>query len=102
MKLAVDLRWQEIPHQGYTIYNHDSCRLIKQYCKWYIYPLFALYMLAKKLKTYLYHTLNDIGIMHTPEGCVMTFKDLFKKPQKSHKYENVIVGYFLYDKEEGE
>jgi hypothetical protein len=84
---------------GYTIYGYNTACLMYHVCKWYLYPIFRTGWLIITLKYSLYRWLNKKGIMHTPETRKMIFNDLFKKPEKPFKYENVIAGYLMYDDE---
>jgi hypothetical protein len=77
VKIKIELQWQQIPHQGYTIYGMDVAKRTKLYCKWWAYPIFGIGMALYHKKLHLYHFLNDVGIMRTPPYCHMRLKDIW-------------------------
>lgn len=79
MKIKCELEWIDIPLKGYTYCEMDIFKMKKVYCRWWIYPIFALGMFLHKKKLHLYHFLNDIGIMKTPEGCIMQLSDIWRR-----------------------
>lgn len=64
---------------GYAVYAYDFCSLEYHLCRWYLYPIFSLMERAKCKKVTFYHWLNEIGVMDTPEGCVMRLSDIWRK-----------------------
>lgn len=47
-------------------------------CLWFVYPFVMAIRFARKIKYALYRQLNIIGVMHTPEGHIMTLSDLWR------------------------
>lgn len=66
---------QKIP-KGQAVYDYsfESAHYIT--CLWCFYPIFVLITLLKHCKLWLYHNLNQAGIMQTPQGCIMRWKNL--------------------------
>ena len=90
---------------GYTVYDYDTPA--KQYCvcAWFLYPVFVLYAIVRELKYRFYHWLNVIGIMQTPEGGRMCFKDIRIKnirKEEPPEFKNAIAGYLKHDTEDVE
>jgi hypothetical protein len=79
---------------GQAVYDYDYSSMQYKTCLWCLFPVFILTRWVRCGKLWLYRKLNQIGIMHTPEGCKATLRDLFKEPAK---YKNIIAGYFKYD-----
>lgn len=61
---------------GYAVYKWEHQRLAYGACLWLAYPFFRIPVLLSELKYKLYLFFNRIGLMQTPEGNVMTIKDI--------------------------
>jgi len=60
----------------HVVYEIDYFTGVKKSCAWILYPFFRGMVKIRYLKIWIYHYLNQIGVMKTPWGCVMRLTDI--------------------------
>lgn len=81
-KLAKKVSSKDVIFEGYTVYGRYYDRLAYAVCRWWLYPAFRIGWVFTETKCRFYHWLIVKGIMHTPIGSQMQFRDIFTKNKK--------------------
>lgn len=75
-KIVVEFEMRRGPPIGYTVVDIQYHKLLLISCPWWAYPFVRPYYWARYKKYDIYRWLNGKGIMNTPEGEIMTWRDL--------------------------
>ncbi|MDT9723778.1 hypothetical protein DUZ99_02055 [Xylanibacillus composti] len=65
--------------KGRVIWEVDLPRDEVRLCRWWAYPFMRIYCAARNARIGLYHWLNHVGVMKTPEGNRMILSDIWRR-----------------------